>query len=81
MLAAARRDGDFDLWVGFGEGGKCGFYEGAERFSAIRLNGLLLLYDILHASGGAGPVAVVDVEAPALQDKGAHAVLRILLVL
>lgn len=31
--------------------------------------------DVLHALGGAGPVAVVEVDAFALEDEGAHAIL------
>jgi len=31
--------------------------------------------DVLHALGAAGPVAIVEVEALALQDEGAHAIL------
>lgn len=32
---------------------------------------------VLHSSGAAGPVAVVEVEAFALEDECAHAVLRV----
>ena len=36
---------------------------------------------LLHAATAAGPVAVVEVEAFALEDEGAYAILFILLVL
>lgn len=74
VLAGSGRDGDFDAGVLFGEGSESGFEEGAA--------GVLVeegrderMEEVLHAATAAGPVAVVEVEALALEDECADTVL------
>jgi hypothetical protein len=77
VAAGSGGDCDFDLRVVAGEPLELGFEEGA---------GVVLLErvwerrwrrrDVLHSSAATGPVAVVEVDALALEDEGADAVLR-----
>ena len=78
MVVRTGRDGDFDLGMGGGERGQQVGQEGAfegkglsAKGAAERLEG----EDVLHPPGAAAPVAVVEVEPFALQDKCADAIL------
>lgn len=80
VAARTRRDGDFDAGVLAGEGGEGGGEEGAvvsscqsEEWRDGRLEEGAL--HLLHAFAAAGPVAVVEVEALALEDECADAIL------
>jgi hypothetical protein len=74
VFAWARGDSDFDLRVCGGEFGERVAEEGTVWFvreDRREREGK----DVLHALGAAGPVAVVEVKAFALQDEGSNTVL------
>lgn len=78
MFAGSGRDGDFDLGVGAGEILKVRFEEGAvgERVLVVVVGESCEgFFDVLHALAATGPVAVVEVDALALENEGADAVL------
>lgn len=77
MTAWPRRDGDLDGRVGGGEGGEARLEEGAGGGGGVSRGARRHEWPhLLQTSTAAGPVAIVEVEAFALQDEGSHAVLR-----
>lgn len=79
MPAGSGGYGHFDLGVGAREGFQVGFEEGAigEGFRQIIWTSSPFAeeLDSLHSSAATGPVAVVEVQALALENEGADAVL------
>ena len=76
MFAGSRRDGDFDARVLLGEARELGTEERAGvAVSVAVVESEGEIENVLHASTTARPVAVVEVEALALEDEGAYAIL------
>lgn len=70
--------GHFDLGVGAREGFEVGFEEGADGEGFVRSSESLHVSegsDLLHSSAAASPVAIMEVQALALENEGADAVL------
>lgn len=75
VSAWSGRDCHFDLRVGAGEFFEVGFEELAGRILLDRFAEKVEWTSILHSPAATGPVAVVEVDALALEDEGADAVL------
>lgn len=76
MLARFRRDGDFDGWVRGGKSREVAAEEFTTVVSLVMVNEANLASHELHAPTAARPVAVMEVEALALKDECADAILR-----
>ena len=80
VAAGSGRDCDFDLRVGAGEFFEVGLEELAVKILSDTFGERVEWTSILHSPATTGPVAVVEVDALALEDEGADAVLRSLSV-
>ena len=75
VSAWSGRDSDFDLRVGAGEFFEVGLEELAVKILSDTFGERVEWTSILHSPATTGPVAVVEVDALALEDEGANAVL------
>lgn len=76
MLARLRGDGDFDGWVRGGESSEVGAKVFTAVVSLVIADEVQFAWHELHAPAAARPIAVMEIEALALKDECANAILR-----